>query len=237
MGSVANGFYARTNVRAWAGPAFLPVRRGQAGTPVPLCGAILLNPARSSNRACECHMNLLAFRQQTRFPPRRLVIEEDAMAFCSKCGAQMADQSGSCPQCGQTQGKVSAGNPGSSNAQAGLSENAAGALSYALGWITGIIFFLVDKRPYVRFHAAQSIVLFGGAHIVFMALGMMFGIGWWMGGGMFWGTLGLTAMLIGLLKFALCVLWILLMVKAAQGSKFRVPFVADIADSLAGKQI
>jgi uncharacterized membrane protein len=166
-----------------------------------------------------------------------LVIEEDAMAFCSKCGAQMADQAAFCPKCGQSHAGAVAGAAAPSSAQSGLSENAAGALSYSLWWITGIILFLVDKRPYVRFHAAQSIVLFGGAHLVFMALGMMFGIGWWMGGGMFWGTLGLTAMLIGLLKLALCVLWILLMVKAAQGSKFRVPVVADIADSLAGKQI
>jgi uncharacterized membrane protein len=121
--------------------------------------------------------------------------------------------------------------------QSGLSENAAGALSYSLWWITGIIFFLVDKRPSVRFHAAQSIVLFGGAHIVFMALGMMFGMGWWMGGGMTWGALGFVGMLIGLLRLVLFVLWIFLMVKAGQGSKFRVPVVADIADNIAGKKI
>ena len=48
----------------------------------------------------------------------------------------------------------------------GLDENVAGLLCYVLGWVTGIIFFLIDKRPYVRFHAAQSIVVFGGLHIL-----------------------------------------------------------------------
>jgi uncharacterized membrane protein len=159
------------------------------------------------------------------------------MAFCSKCGAQMADQAASCPQCGQPHAAAPAGAAAPSSAQSGLSENAAGALSYALGWITGIIFFLIDKRPSVRFHAAQSIVLFGGAHLIFMALGMMFGFGWSMGSGMFWGSFGLTVMLFMVLRLILFVLWIFLMIKASQGVRFRVPFVADIADSLAGKQI
>jgi uncharacterized membrane protein len=159
------------------------------------------------------------------------------MAFCSSCGAQMADQATSCPQCGQPHSAATGGAAAPSSAQSGLSENAAGALSYALGWVTGIIFFLVDKRPYVRFHAAQSIVLFGGAHIVFMALGMMFGMGWWMGGGYSWGSLGMFGMFFGLARLVLFVLWIFLMVKASQGVRFRIPVVADIADNIAGKQI
>src|SRR5213079_122675 len=66
----------------------------------------------------------------------------------------------------------------STSARSGLSENAAAFLSYALGWITGIIFFLLDRRPMVRFHAAQSIVTFGGLHILRILLGMAFGVGW-----------------------------------------------------------
>ena len=37
-----------------------------------------------------------------------------------------------------------------------------GLLCYVLGWVTGLIFFFIDKRPFVRFQAAQSIVVFGG---------------------------------------------------------------------------
>ena len=42
----------------------------------------------------------------------------------------------------------------------GLDKNTAGALSYVLGPITGVIFLVLEKDPYVRFHAMQSIVVF-----------------------------------------------------------------------------
>ena len=48
----------------------------------------------------------------------------------------------------------------------GMQENLAGCLCYALGWLTGIIFLLIDRRPFVRFHAAQSIVVFGALTII-----------------------------------------------------------------------
>ncbi|MGQ9498541.1 MAG: hypothetical protein ACUVSP_09715, partial [Desulfotomaculales bacterium] len=44
----------------------------------------------------------------------------------------------------------------------GLQKNVAGLLSYVLGWLTGIIFFIIEKDPFVRFHAMQSILTFGG---------------------------------------------------------------------------
>ena len=40
-----------------------------------------------------------------------------------------------------------------------MAEKIAGLLCYVLGWLTGLIFFFIDKRPFVRFHAAQSIVV------------------------------------------------------------------------------
>jgi uncharacterized membrane protein len=52
----------------------------------------------------------------------------------------------------------------SDHTRSGLPENIAALLSYVLGWITGLVFLLIDKRPYVRFHAAQSIVVFLGLH-------------------------------------------------------------------------
>ena len=117
-------------------------------------------------------------------------------------------------------------------AQSGLSENAAGALCYLVGWVTGLVFFLIDKRPYVRFHAAQSIVVFGGLHILLIAFGMFFGFSLFSG--------GLTGFSVGMMLYSLVnllalILWVLLMIKASQGSKFRVPVAADIADQLFGK--
>jgi uncharacterized membrane protein len=104
-----------------------------------------------------------------------------------------------------------------------MSENVAALLSYALWWVTGLIFFLIDKRPFVRFHAAQSIVVFGGLTIIRIAVGMLL-----MGSGMGFGLLVLISLL-GV------VLWILLMVKAYQGERYRVPIAADLAEQMFGK--
>ncbi len=119
--------------------------------------------------------------------------------------------------------------------QSGLTENVAGLLCYVLGWITGLVFFLIDKRPYVRFHAAQSLVVFGGLHILRIVLAMGFGVSWWVGGG-----IGLTGFSFGWLLFSLIsvvalILWIVLMMKAYQGERFKVPIAGDLAESFAGK--
>ncbi len=119
--------------------------------------------------------------------------------------------------------------------QSGLSENVAGLLCYVLGWITGLVFFLIDKRPYVRFHAAQSLVVFGGLHILRIVLAMVFGIGWWFGGGMGWTGFSFGWLLFSLIGLVTLILWIVLMVKAYQGERFKVPIAGDFAESFAGK--
>ena len=75
----------------------------------------------------------------------------------------------------------------SANTKSGLPENVAALLSYVLGWVTGLVFLLIDKRPYVRFHAAQSVVVFLGLHLLRGVLGLIFGVGWWFGGAGYWG--------------------------------------------------
>jgi uncharacterized membrane protein len=166
------------------------------------------------------------------------------MAFCSGCGADVPAGSAFCKQCGRP---VAAGqsspsapppvhqpNPGNAApATAGLADNVAGVLCYSLGWLTGIIFLVIDKRHSVRFHAAQSIVVFGGMFILYWIVGAMFatsiafgsiGLGW---------TFGYTIFMV--LRLVFIVLWILLMWKAYQGEQFRLPVAANIADSLVGK--
>ena len=165
------------------------------------------------------------------------------MAFCSGCGADVPAGSAFCKQCGRP---VAAGssspsappaqhsNPGNSApATAGLAENVAGALCYLLGWVTGLIFLLIDKRPSVRFHAAQSIVIFGVFQILFIIIAQAFsgyivlgraGYGWSFG-----YTLYNLIWLVGL------ILGIFLMFKAYQGEQFRVPVAAEFADKLVGK--
>jgi uncharacterized membrane protein len=156
------------------------------------------------------------------------------MAFCSSCGGNIAEGAAFCPQCGKGQGAAASGNANVAG-QSGLAENVAGGLCYVLGWLTGIIFLLIDKRPSVRFHAAQSIIVFGGLHILRIVLGIVFGVGWFFGrmpGIATFGFAGLLFACLGLLAF---VLWIVLMIKAFQGQKFRVPVAAEFADQLVGK--
>jgi uncharacterized membrane protein len=119
--------------------------------------------------------------------------------------------------------------------QSGLSENVAGLLCYVLGWITGLVFFLIDKRPYVRFHAAQSLVVFGGLHILRIVLAMVFGMSWWFGGGIGWTSFSFGWLLFSLAGLVSLILWIVLMVKAYQGERFKVPIAGDLADNFAGK--
>src|SRR5882762_117811 len=130
------------------------------------------------------------------------------MAYCKACGTELGGAA-FCPKCGASQSAATITAAPSSD---GLAENVAGLLCYAVGWVTGIIFLLIDKRPFVKFHAAQSIVVFGGLTILRIGLGMIFSFG-----GLF--SLGLWAAisLMGL------VLWILLMIKAYQHELFKLP--------------
>lgn len=189
------------------------------------------------------------------------------MAHCTKCGAQVGAGAAYCQVCGERQpGAHDAGSghdtspagaapraalndPAASQSsstpgvRSGLSENVAATLSYAAGWITGIVFLLIDKRPYVQFHAAQSIVVFGGLSLLRTVVGLAFGISvafgrwgdWadWHPGP--WAGYSAGGALLGLLSLTMFVLWLLLMVKAYQGECFRIPIAADVAESIAGK--
>ena len=149
------------------------------------------------------------------------------MAFCKACGQDIGGAA-FCPKCGASQGAAAApaAAASSDSPTAGMEENVAGLLCYVVGWITGIVFLLIDKRPFVRFHAAQSIVVFGALFVLRICF---FFFGW--SGGLFgWGIVAILSLLLGLLTL---VLWIVLMVKAYQHELFRVPVAAGIADGIA----
>lgn len=115
----------------------------------------------------------------------------------------------------------------------GLEPNVAGALSYLLGFVTGLVFFLVEEEDeFVRFHAAQSIVVFGGLFVLSIVLQVFTGF---IGAttGFFLGLFALVFSLVWLaVALATLGLWIFLMVKAYQGETPRIPVAADIADDL-----
>jgi uncharacterized membrane protein len=152
------------------------------------------------------------------------------MAFCKACGTDVGGAT-FCPKCGASQSASSpvvpppVGPPATSE---GLAENVAGLLCYVLGWLTGIIFILIDKRPFVRFHAAQSIVVFGALTVLRIGVGIILGMGGFIG----WGIWTLVTMCVSLLGL---ILWILLMIKAYQHQLYRVPIAANVADGIAGK--
>lgn len=104
----------------------------------------------------------------------------------------------------------------------GLEANVAGLLCYVLGWVTGLIFLLLEnKNKFVRFHAIQSIVTFGAITVVCFVLGMF---SWIPFLGIFFGFIN---WLVSLLAF---VLWIVLMVTAYQGKRYKLPIAGDIAE-------
>lgn len=161
------------------------------------------------------------------------------MAFCTKCGSSVADGMAVCPQCGTPTGPVVGATPAPVTGpvvtpvslSTGLQENIAGLLCYLLGWLTGIIFLLIDKRPFVRFHAAQSIVVFGALTLlrIIVNYGLMEGAF-----GYHFGLLGLWSIVSLLISLVTLILWILLMVTAYQGKRFEVPIAAPFAKSIAG---
>lgn len=113
-----------------------------------------------------------------------------------------------------------------SQSDTGLASNLAGALTYVLGPLTGVIFLLIEKQDrFVRFHAAQSvviglamIVLSIGLSIVGAVLAVIPILGWIIG-------LGLS------LAFAVgtFVLWVMLMIRAFNGREWEVPVAGGYA--------
>ena len=102
----------------------------------------------------------------------------------------------------------------------GLDENVAGLLCYVLGWVSGIVFLLIEQEnKVVRFHAIQSIVVFGILTIAGIILGRIPIFG------------GAFSAIIGVLSF---ILWIVLMVKAIQGTKYKLPWAGDFAEKRSG---
>ena len=110
----------------------------------------------------------------------------------------------------------------------GMQANIAGLLCYVLWWISGLVFFLIEKEnKFVRFHALQSIIVFGALTVLQIAIGILIGL--FTAIHVYFLTPILT-LLYPLLGLAGLVLWIILMVKAYQGQKFKLPIAGDIAE-------
>jgi uncharacterized membrane protein len=167
------------------------------------------------------------------------------MAFCPKCGAQVADNAAFCPNCGASVGQTNpagtaappppppAGGYGAaSTASAPLEENVAGALAYVT-IIPAIVFLLIEpynRNRFVRFHSFQCLFVAVALVVVDIALSIISAIfhlvpviGWFVAA-LMWPLYGL----------AVLALWLLLVIKAYQHQIYKLPIVGDMAEKQAG---
>jgi uncharacterized membrane protein len=161
------------------------------------------------------------------------------MAFCKACGTDVGGAA-FCPKCGASQGAAApvaaAGATTSSDSPtAGMEENVAGLLCYLFGWISGLIFLLIDKRPFVKFHGAQAIAL----NIAFFVV--------WIG---FWMVTMILGLITALMHFPIGFLMVFLfpvivigfiaiaifcMYKAYQHEKFKLPIIGNMVEKMIGQ--
>src|SRR5271156_2877088 len=108
--------------------------------------------------------------------------------------------------------------------------NVIAALTYLLGFVTGIIFLYLEpynQDEFVRFHARQSI----GFSVAWFAINVIFGV--------FVAVLpralgGLFGFLQGLVNLGFAVFWLFLMYKAYSGERYRIPELSNVIDQVAG---
>jgi uncharacterized membrane protein len=99
----------------------------------------------------------------------------------------------------------------------GLDENVAGFFCYLLGFVTGMVFLIVEKESrFVKFHARQSTITFLGLFV------LSFVVGW-------------IPLLGGLVLILSLILWFILMVKALRGEKYVLPIVGKLAEEKTGQ--
>lgn len=99
----------------------------------------------------------------------------------------------------------------------GIDATLAAALAYAFGWLSGLIIFAVEKdSKFVKFHAMQSLIFFGGLTVVSILLAIT------VIGPLFLGILGLAV-------------WVICVIKAFSGEMFKLPGIGDMAEKIANK--
>jgi uncharacterized membrane protein len=138
----------------------------------------------------------------------------------------MPDNAAFCPGCGWNTTQPVLGTTG------GIRDNIAGALAY-FTFIPAIVFLLAEpfkKNRFIRFHSFQSIFLSIAAVVAGLALKLVFLI-------LSLIPLGhLLLLLISVIVVLGClILWLVLMVKALQGERFKLPLIGDLAERQASK--
>jgi uncharacterized membrane protein len=114
----------------------------------------------------------------------------------------------------------------------GVDPRLSALLCYAAWWVSGLIFLIIERQHRaVRFHAAQSLVLFGGLSVIIAVLS--FGsIAMLMVSG---GAFQAARMLVYLVWLGAIVLWLVMMYRTYNGETWRVPLAGDLAAKIAAR--
>ena len=109
----------------------------------------------------------------------------------------------------------------------GLDERLAGVLCYSVWWVTGGLFLLLERQHrIIRFHAAQSLILFGVVSALLVAFGALSAVSLMLSGALY----ELMQVFGKLLWLGATVVWLVLVLRAWRGEVWRVPLVAALAD-------
>ena len=154
------------------------------------------------------------------------------MAFCSGCGAQIADGTTMCAACSSR--AATAGGPAvatTTSTGSGMADNVAGMLAY-ITIIPAIIFLVMEpynRSRFVKFHAWQNIFLHAAAIVLWIVL-MILTVA-----ASVVPIIGhLIVMLLGFVVWiGLIVVWIILLIKANAGQMYKLPFIGDLAEKQA----
>jgi len=125
----------------------------------------------------------------------------------------------------QTSGSQSSGG-------SGLQPNVASLLCYLCGWLTGLIFLLIEKdNRDVKYHAWNAIAIDVVTIAVYIGLIIL--------GAILGAIAAPLAIITGILNMIVwlgyIVLKIILMVKAYQGQKIKLPVIGDFVEKQAAK--
>lgn len=150
------------------------------------------------------------------------------MAFCSNCGAEVAQGSAFCAKCGKPSGAAGATGAAAAAAPApattqssGLNDNVAGLLAYL--FIPAIVFLCIEpynKNKTIRFHSFQGLGLGLVSIVGHIILSLIPFIGW---------------VIIPFFSLAILVVAIIAAIKAFQGGRFNIPIIAGQAEKMANQ--
>ena len=120
----------------------------------------------------------------------------------------------------------------SESTSTGVDARLASVLCYAGWWVTGLVFLFAERRDRtVRFHAAQSLIVFGVLSIALFACGGASAIAFVVAT----RTFQLVQAFGNVLWFGAVVLWLFLLLKTWRGENWHVPIAGDLAAKLARK--